>query len=28
LPEPHAAWIPEVLRLRAAGTWYQELHWD
>jgi 8-oxo-dGTP pyrophosphatase MutT (NUDIX family) len=28
LPEPHAAWIPEVLRLRTAGTWYQELHWD
>jgi ADP-ribose pyrophosphatase YjhB (NUDIX family) len=28
LPEPHAAWLPEVLRLRGAGLWYREFHWD
>jgi len=28
LPEPHAVWIPDVLGLRAAGTWYREFHWD
>lgn len=27
LPEPHASWIEDVLRLRARGDWYQELHW-
>jgi ADP-ribose pyrophosphatase YjhB (NUDIX family) len=28
LPEPIPLWIREVLRLRAAGTWFHELHWD
>jgi ADP-ribose pyrophosphatase YjhB (NUDIX family) len=28
LPEPHAAWIPEVLRLRDSGVWFRELHWN
>jgi len=28
LPRPHAAWLPDVLRMRAAGDWYREFVWD
>jgi len=28
LPEPHAAWITDVLRLRESGAWYLEVHQD
>ena len=28
LPEPHAPWIGNVLKLRANGRWFEELHWD
>jgi len=26
LPEPHAPWIGDVLRCRAEGVWFKELH--
>lgn len=28
LPEPHAGWITQALRLRGSGRWYHEFHWD
>ena len=28
LPAPHADWLGLVLRLRAEGRWFEELHWD
>ena len=28
LPQPHATWILNVLRCRADGVWFKELHWQ
>ena len=27
LPEPHAAWISDVMRCRADGVWFKEFRW-
>jgi 8-oxo-dGTP diphosphatase len=28
LPQPHPAWLPQVLQFREEGRWYAEFEWD